>query len=122
MSLKMPELDQAVLARRAEIVAALRAIVPGEGVVAAEPAMKPFESDGLTAYRQIAHGGGIARDHRAGRGCVALLQRRGNQSCAARRRHLALRRRTPARRWRAARHVQVQPHPRNRFRQPRGGR
>jgi glycolate oxidase len=53
MSLQMPELDQAVLARRAEIVHALRAIVPGEGVVAAEAAMKPFESDALTAYRQI---------------------------------------------------------------------
>ena len=29
----MPAADQAVLARRAEIVAALRAIVPGEGVI-----------------------------------------------------------------------------------------
>jgi glycolate dehydrogenase FAD-linked subunit len=53
MTLQMPELDQAVLARRADIVDALRAIVPGEGVVAAEAAMKPFESDGLTAYRQV---------------------------------------------------------------------
>jgi hypothetical protein len=31
--LTMPPADQAVLARRAEIVAALRRIVPGEGVV-----------------------------------------------------------------------------------------
>ena len=52
MSLKMPEVDGAVLARRARIVAALRAIVPGEGVIATEREMKPFESDGLTAYRQ----------------------------------------------------------------------
>ena len=29
----MPPLDPAILARRAEIVAALRAIVPGEGVI-----------------------------------------------------------------------------------------
>jgi glycolate oxidase len=49
----MPELDAGVLARRAEIVTALRAIVPGEGVVAAEREMKAFESDGLTAYRQL---------------------------------------------------------------------
>jgi glycolate oxidase len=49
----MPELDANVLARRAEIVAALRAIVPGEGVIASEHEMKPFESDGLTAYRQL---------------------------------------------------------------------
>ena len=33
MSIMMPAADQAVLARRAEIVAALRAIVPGEGVI-----------------------------------------------------------------------------------------
>ena len=33
MSLKMPEIDQAVLARRAEIVRDLARIVPGEGVI-----------------------------------------------------------------------------------------
>jgi glycolate oxidase len=51
--LKMPEANQAVLARRDEIVAALRAIVPGEGVIAGEREMRPYESDGLTAYRQL---------------------------------------------------------------------
>src|SRR5262245_12508912 len=49
----MPAPDQAVLARRERIVAALRAIVPGEGVIAAEREMRPYESDGLTAYRQL---------------------------------------------------------------------
>src|SRR5207253_4215002 len=53
VSLAMPAPDQAVLARRESIVAALRAIVPGEGVIAAEREMRPFESDGLTAYRQL---------------------------------------------------------------------
>jgi glycolate oxidase len=53
MTLQMPELDAQVLARRDEIVAALRAIVPGEGVIASERAMRPYESDGLTAYRQL---------------------------------------------------------------------
>src|SRR5512139_2842088 len=53
MSLKMPEADSAVLARRDAIVKALRTIVPGEGVIAAEREMRPFESDGLTAYRQM---------------------------------------------------------------------
>jgi glycolate dehydrogenase FAD-linked subunit len=53
MSLKMPEADGAVLARRAAIVKALRTIVPGEGVIAAEREMRAFESDGLTAYRQM---------------------------------------------------------------------
>src|SRR5262244_1627719 len=49
----MPAPDQAVLARRERIVAALRAIVPGEGVIASEREMRPYESDGLTAYRQL---------------------------------------------------------------------
>jgi glycolate oxidase len=41
------------LLRRENIVAAIRAIVPGEGVVAGEREMRPFETDGLTAYRQL---------------------------------------------------------------------
>jgi glycolate dehydrogenase FAD-linked subunit len=49
----MPLPDQAVLDRRGRIAAALRAIVPGEGVIASEQAMRPYESDGLTAYRQL---------------------------------------------------------------------
>src|ERR1700754_4942492 len=53
MSLLMPLFDQAVLGRRADIVAALRRIVPGEGVIASEREMRPYESDGLTAYRQL---------------------------------------------------------------------
>jgi glycolate oxidase len=53
MSVKMPDPDQDVLARRAKIVAALRAIVPGEGVIAGEREMRPYESDGLSAYRQL---------------------------------------------------------------------
>jgi glycolate oxidase len=53
MSVRMPEADSAVLARRSGIVKALRTIVPGEGVIATEREMKPFESDGLTAYRQM---------------------------------------------------------------------
>ena len=52
MSLKMPEPDAAVLARRDAIVAALRGIVPGEGVISEAAELRPFESDGLTAYRQ----------------------------------------------------------------------
>jgi glycolate oxidase len=50
--MKMPAPDQDVLARRAEIVAALRAIVPGEGVIDAIEELRAYESDGLTAYRQ----------------------------------------------------------------------
>ena len=52
MAIMMPEADSAVLKRRAEIVAALRAIVPGEGVIDSASEMLAYESDGLTAYRQ----------------------------------------------------------------------
>jgi glycolate oxidase len=51
-SLAMPAPKKDVLANRAAIAAALRAIVPGEGVVDHEDGLRPFESDGLTAYRQ----------------------------------------------------------------------
>ncbi len=53
MSLVMPPPDAAILARRAEIVAAMRAIVPGEGVIDQIEALRPYESDALTAYAQI---------------------------------------------------------------------
>src|SRR5437667_11175992 len=49
----MPLPDQTVLARRERIVAALRDIVPGEGGIAAERERRPYESDGLTAYRAL---------------------------------------------------------------------
>ncbi|GAA0593104.1 FAD-linked oxidase C-terminal domain-containing protein [Paenochrobactrum glaciei] len=51
--LVMPALDEKVMARRGEIIAALRAIVPGEGIVDSTNAMRVFESDALTAYRQL---------------------------------------------------------------------
>jgi glycolate oxidase len=48
----LPPPKQHVLARRAEIVAALRAIVPGEGTISDELRLRPYETDGLTAYRR----------------------------------------------------------------------
>jgi len=51
--LVMPVPDAGVLSRRAEIIAALRQIVPGEGVIDTEYEMRPYESDGVTAYRQL---------------------------------------------------------------------
>ena len=51
--MRMPDPDRDVLARRGEIVAALRRIVPGEGVIAEEEELRAYECDGLTAYRQL---------------------------------------------------------------------
>jgi glycolate oxidase len=49
----MPEPDGAVIAGRDAIVAALREIVPGEGVVSTPTGLRAYESDALTAYRQM---------------------------------------------------------------------
>src|SRR3954469_5495550 len=51
--LTMPPADRAVLSWREEIIAVLRQIVPGEGVITAEGERRAYESDGLTAYRQL---------------------------------------------------------------------
>jgi len=48
----MPAPDTATLAKRDRIIAAMRAIVPGEGVISELDGLRPWESDGLTAYRQ----------------------------------------------------------------------
>ncbi|WP_404478443.1 FAD-linked oxidase C-terminal domain-containing protein [Novosphingobium sp. BL-52-GroH] len=53
MSVCMPAPDAAVLSRRHEIAQAMRAIVPGEGVIDHADELQPFESDGLTAYAQV---------------------------------------------------------------------
>ncbi|HEX3065026.1 MAG TPA: FAD-binding protein, partial [Dongiaceae bacterium] len=51
--MQMPQPDQGAIDRRAEIAAALRRILPAESVVEAEDARRVYESDGLTAYRQL---------------------------------------------------------------------
>ncbi|WP_421876439.1 FAD-linked oxidase C-terminal domain-containing protein [Pacificispira sp.] len=51
--MKMPDLDEGAIARRLSIADDLRAIVPGEGVIVDEDERRPYESDGLTAYRTM---------------------------------------------------------------------
>jgi len=51
--MRMPTADAAVMERRDEIINALRSIVPGEGIIASETERRVYESDGLTAYRQL---------------------------------------------------------------------
>ena len=48
-----PAPRQDVLARRDAIVAGLRALLPESGVIAEELRLKPYETDGLSAYRQV---------------------------------------------------------------------
>ena len=51
--LALPEPKADVLARRDEIVAALRDILPSSGVISEPLRLKPYETDGLPAYRQV---------------------------------------------------------------------
>ena len=51
--LALPEPKADVLARRDEIVAGLRAILPDSGVICEPLRLKPYETDGLPSYRQI---------------------------------------------------------------------
>ena len=48
----MPKPEAEILAQRGALLADLRQIVSGEGVIADEVALRVYESDGLSAYRQ----------------------------------------------------------------------
>jgi glycolate oxidase len=49
----MPTPDAAIIARRSEIAADLRAMLGAEAVIEAENERRPYESDALTAYRAM---------------------------------------------------------------------
>jgi glycolate oxidase len=49
----MPTPDAAIIARRAEIANDLRKLVPAENVILEENERRVYESDGLTAYREL---------------------------------------------------------------------
>ncbi len=49
--MQMPEPDRQVIAARDDLIGALRAIVPGEGVIADSDELSAYETDGLTAYK-----------------------------------------------------------------------
>src|SRR6478735_10611324 len=53
MTIAFPAPDQAVLARRAEIITGLGRLVPREALIVSEDERRAFETDGLTAYRQM---------------------------------------------------------------------
>ncbi|MGP9790301.1 FAD-linked oxidase C-terminal domain-containing protein [Roseinatronobacter sp. NSM] len=51
--MEMPEPNGAVLARRAHVLARLRAVLPQEALITDETACRAYECDALTAYRCI---------------------------------------------------------------------
>jgi len=53
MAISFPQPDEAVLARRAQILAGLAGLVAPEALISTEDERRAFETDGLTAYRRI---------------------------------------------------------------------
>ena len=51
--IRLPDPKPETLAARARIVAGLRALLPESGVIAEPLRLKPYETDGLAAYRQV---------------------------------------------------------------------
>ena len=118
MPVALPLADADVLARRAEIVAALKRMVPGEGVIAVGERHAAVRERWPHRLSPASDGGRAAGNHRTGRGRARLLSCPRHQGGAARGGHLAVGGRAAARRRRPSRHGQVQSHPRARFRQP----
>jgi glycolate oxidase len=50
--IRLPEPKADVLAKREQIIAALRPLLPESGVIAEAIRLRPYETDGLSAYRQ----------------------------------------------------------------------
>ena len=53
MAPKLPDIDESIISRRNRIVSGLTRIVSRRGIVSDERSMRVFESDGLTAYRNL---------------------------------------------------------------------
>lgn len=51
--IEMPQPDTAIVGKRDQIVAGLRTIVPGEGVITDPKQLVPYETDAFTAYRRV---------------------------------------------------------------------
>jgi glycolate oxidase len=51
--MQQPAPKQEILAKRGEIIAGLAEILPSRGIIAEKISLKPYETDGLSAYRQM---------------------------------------------------------------------
>ena len=50
--LSMPKIDRKLLSKKTEVVASLKRIIKAENVLDHEDQLRPFETDGLSAYKQ----------------------------------------------------------------------
>ena len=118
----LPEPDHAIVARRDAIVADLRRLVGAEAVIADEDGRRAYETDALTAYRQMPLAVVLPDSTRGGLARAALLPPARHQGGGAGRRHLPFGRRAAHRGCRRDRRLAHEPGARGRLRQPRGPR
>ena len=52
-NLQMPKVDSSVLSKKDKIALDLRGIIKSKNVLSNPDELRPFETDGLTAYRQM---------------------------------------------------------------------
>ena len=52
-SLQMPKVDDAVMSKKDKIASDLSGIINSKNVLSNPDELRPFETDGLTAYRQM---------------------------------------------------------------------
>ena len=52
-SLQMPKVDKAIMSKKDKIALDLRGIINPKNVLSSLDELRPFETDGLTAYRQM---------------------------------------------------------------------
>ena len=52
-SLLMPKVDNAIMSKKDKIASDLRGIINSKNVLSNPDELRPFETDGLTAYRQM---------------------------------------------------------------------
>ena len=112
-AIAFPTPDPKILARRAEIRAALAAILPPEALVTDESGRRAFETDALTAYRRLPLAVVLPRTTEEVARVLRFCREQGVNVDAARRRHLARRRRRAAGGRDRRRPLQDEPHPRD---------
>ena len=103
----MPKPDEATIANKVAIVEQLRAIVPGEGVIADEDELRAYECDGLSAYRQVPLAVVLPETTAQVSQVLQLCDRPKNQSGSTRCRNIFIGRCTAFDRWHCARTGQV---------------
>ena len=97
MTIAFPEPDEASpVAPRGDRRRPARGLCPGKALIVTEDESRAFETDGLTAYRQMPLAVVLPSSTARGRGDPALLPRERREGRAARRRHLPVRRRHAA--------------------------